>query len=441
MHSKQEKLFRNRKFVTFAIVLIITMLIDTSVVKINDLIDKFLIPLGSKLILFSANTALCLILQFLILRYVSNSFRDRSIKSMNIKTFYFISLASLAVISTLVGYLIFQIFYYGYYETWVSISIVVTSYGMGAAMVIWLSFLFFMWYRSSHGFVVFLYFLSMALIAFNLIFTAAFVYVKLIDTRDKVGEYVGSSGDLSAGRHQFLNTIYRISSFMSFFSIWLTTAILMNSYREKLSIINLIILSIPLAYFIVTYFYQFTLGTLLTSYLEIDPVTASIILGIFLALSKPIGGLMFGLAFWKTSKILGYEKNISKSMIIAGWGIFFIFSANQAATQIISPYPPFGLATVAVLNLGSYLMLLGIYNSAILVSANNSLRKFIHKHALKLLNPIGQAELQKEIQRTVKKISDRKEIASITTETSIELDEDELKKYLHNVIKEVKKRD
>jgi hypothetical protein len=439
MHSKQEKLFRNRKFVALAIALIITMLIDTSVVKINDLIDKFLIPLTSKLILFSVNTALCLILQFLILRYVSNSFRDRSIKSMNIKTFYFISLASLAVVSTLAGYLIFQIFYYGYYETWVSISIVVTGYGMGAAMVIWLSFLFFRWYRSSHGFVILLYFLSTALISFNLILTAAFVSVKLNDTRDQVGEYVGSSGDLSAGRHQFLNSIYRISSFMSFFSIWLTTAILMNSYREKLSIINLIILSIPLVYFFVTYFYQFTLGTLLTSYLEIDPVTASIILGIFLALSKPIGGLMFGLAFWKTSKILGYEKNISKSMIIAGWGIFFIFSANQAATQIISPYPPFGLATVAVLNLGSYLMLLGIYNSAILVSANNSLRKFIHKHALKLLNPIGQAEMQKEIQRTVKIISDRKDIASITTETSLELDEEELKKYLHNVIKEVKK--
>ena len=54
-------------------------------------------------------------------------------------------------------------------------------------------------------------------------------------------------------------------------------------------------------------------------------------------------------------------------------GIFFIFNANKATTQIISPYPHFGLATVAVLNLGSYLMLLGIYNSAILVSANNGL--------------------------------------------------------------------
>jgi hypothetical protein len=29
-------------------------------------------------------------------------------------------------------------------------------------------------------------------------------------------------------------TIYRVSSFVSFFSIWVTTAILMNRYREKL---------------------------------------------------------------------------------------------------------------------------------------------------------------------------------------------------------------
>jgi hypothetical protein len=83
--------------------------------------------------------------------------------------------------------------------------------------------------------------------------------------------------------------------------------------------------------------------------------------------------------------------------------------------------------------------LLGIYNSAAQVSANNGLRKFIHKHALKLLNPIGEAELQKEIQKAVKTISENKEIANLTTETSLELDEKELEKYLEQVIREVKK--
>jgi hypothetical protein len=48
-------------------------------------------------------------------------------------------------------------------------------------------------------------------------------------------EYFGGSGDVSGVEHLFLNDIYRISSFMSYISIWTTTALLMNNYREKLS--------------------------------------------------------------------------------------------------------------------------------------------------------------------------------------------------------------
>lgn len=62
-------------------------------------------------------------------------------------------------------------------------------------------------------------------------------------------------------------------------------------------------------YFLVTYFYQYFLSNVLISYLEIDPVIVSIILGSFLSLSKPIGGLIFGVAFWNISKIISYERN------------------------------------------------------------------------------------------------------------------------------------
>ena len=234
---------------------------------------------------------------------------------------------------------------------------------------------------------------------------------------------------------------------MSFFSIWVTTALLMNYYRERLikAIVYWVILSIPLVYFVITYFYQFILAKILISYLAIDPITVSIVLGVFLSLSKPIGGLVFAVAFWKISRIISYERNIRTYMIISGWGIFLIFGASQATTLIVSPYPPFGLATITVLNIASYLMLLGIYNSATLVSTNNELRKSIHKHALesRLLGLIGHAEMENEIQRTVKKIAQDKDRLEIDTEKqqSVELDEDELKKYLDFVIKEVKKED
>ena len=161
----------------------------------------------------------------------------------------------------------------------------------------------------------------------------------------------------------------------------------------------------------------------------------------FLALSKPIGGLVFGIAFWKISRIMSYERNIRTYMIISGFGIFLIFAANQAATQIVSPYPSFGLSSITVLNIATFLMLLGIYNSATLVSANNNLRKFIRKHALesRLLDLIGHAEMEKEIQKTVKKIAQNKDTLERDKEAEFELDEKELEKYIDSVIKETKK--
>ena len=94
------------------------------------------------------------------------------------------------------------------------------------------------------------------------------------------------------------------------------------------------------------------MSNLLLSYLEIDPITFSILLGSFLSLSRPIGGFVFGVAFWKISRTVSYEKNVKTYMIISGWGIFLIFSTDQATSQVVSPYPPFDIAIITVLNLG-----------------------------------------------------------------------------------------
>jgi hypothetical protein len=432
------KLTENRKFLIVMIAIAITLIIDTSFVKINDLIDKYFIPIQSKLILFSINSSICLFLQLLAIRFVMNSFGSYQFrKTPKVRAFYLISLTSFFVLTFFIGLLVYQLFNYHYYETWINIFIVSVSYGVSSVLIIWLALIFFSWYKSSRDRVVFLYFVSMSLIAFHLILTTIFIDVKISDAQYRVGEFVGGSGDVSGGRHPLLENIYKISSFISFFSIWMTTAILMSSYREKLigSVKYWIILVLPLLYFLITYFYQFFLSNILTSYFQNDPVTVSIMVSAFLSLSKPIGGLIFAAAFWNMSRVVGYERKMKLSMVIAGWGIFFIFSANQAATQIIVPYPPFGITTVTVLNMASFLIVLGIYNSATLVSANNSLRTSLHRHALKLLKPIGRAEMEKDIQKTVKKISEDKEIAKISGDEPFEFDKEELRKYLNEVIK------
>jgi hypothetical protein len=89
------------------------------------------------------------------------------------------------------------------------------------------------------------------------------------------------------------------------------------------------------------------------------------------------------------------------------------------------------------------LILLGIYNSATLVSTNNELRKSIYKRALesKFLGLIGQAEMENEIQNTVKQVSRDKNLIEKELEEPVEFDETELKKYVEFVIKEARHKD
>ena len=244
---------------------------------------------------------------------------DQLKNTLKVQSFYKISLISIAVLGIFIGFLIFQLFYNNYYNTTISIFIINISYGTATAFIIRLSLLFFSWYKSNHNMIVFLYFISMFVIGFNLIMTSAYTIAKVTELPSTNGEYVGSSGSFSSDKYLTLETAYRISSIMSFFSIWITTAILMNYYRERLTnaIVYWILISIPLFYFLITYFYQFIFGNLLISYVGIDPVTISIILGIFLSLNKPIGGLVFGAAFGKTSKIVSYEINIRTYMIMS----------------------------------------------------------------------------------------------------------------------------
>jgi len=424
--------------------LVIVIIVDISIVKVYDIIAKDFISDLTKFLLFAINSSLCLLLEFIIIKYLQRSFkRNRLKKTLNVNLLYNISLISLLIIATLMALLTLQQLYNNYYNISILIFIIILSYGTAASFIIILSILFFSWYKSTHNWIVFLFFISMAFIAFNLVMTAVITNLKLIDRPDEIRKFIGGTGDISVGKYVLLDNLHKVSSIMSFISIWITTALLMNYYREKLinALVYWIILSIPLFYFVISYAFPFILSNILIPYLIIDPITISIILTTFLSLSKPIGGLTFAIVFWNISKIVSYEKNIKAYMVISGWGILLIFGTNQALIQTLAPYPPFGLVTISVLIIGALLMLLGIYNSAVLVSSNDNLRKFIHTHTAEstLLGLIGKAEMEKEIEKIVKRITLRKERLEDKEYIPIEFDEKELKKYIEFVIKEAKK--
>ena len=92
------------------------------------------------------------------------------------------------------------------------------------------------------------------------------------------------------------------------------------------------------------------------------------------------------------------------------------------------------------------MILLGLYSSAVSVCLDNRLRgsvKRIARANSNLLGSIGTAQLEKEIQRTVNSMKNvvEEQEKEMEQESGIEanLEEDEMKKYLEEVMQEVGK--
>jgi hypothetical protein len=95
------------------------------------------------------------------------------------------------------------------------------------------------------------------------------------------------------------------------------------------------------------------------------------------------------------------------------------------------------------MGLSSYLILVGIYSSAISVAQDLELRKLIRKYARKeskLLDNIGLAEMEKEVQNRVMKIVNEQSL-KMKNETGVQssLNEEDIKEYLVNVLRETKR--
>src|SRR5262249_54830575 len=138
-------------------------------------------------------------------------------------------------------------------------------------------------------------------------------------------------------------------------------------------------------------------------------VSFSIIYTILFSSSKPIGGLLFAAAFWSMARRIGIRQ-LRDYMIISAYGLALIFGSQQAIILANKPYPPFGLATISFLGLASYLMLMGIYSSAVSVSEDSKLRNLIRKFAiteLRLLDSIGTAQMEREIEKRVMALAKR----------------------------------
>jgi signal transduction histidine kinase len=178
-------------------------------------------------------------------------------------------------------------------------------------------------------------------------------------------------------------------------------------------------------------------GPLLSS----QSIFYGIILTLVFTFSKSAGGILFGIALWTVSRHISKTSVVRDYMIISAFGLVILFTSNQASVLLTASYPPFGLAATSFVGLSSYLVLVGIYSSAISVAQDTKLRQTIRQSAVeeaKLLVSIGSAQMEQEIQRKVLYVAKQQE-ESLTEETGIHasLTENDMRSYLSKVLEEI----
>jgi hypothetical protein len=340
------------------------------------------------------------------------------------------------------GIVVSQILLLSYYDISLLIAAAYISYSLAILSMGILSYRFLRWFRTNKNFLMLLFGLSSSMIAFNALAGVIFINFTLQSLPSEISQhFAGTRPPIIASilARDIIYTSFLVSSTASFMLTWGATAVLLSYYSKRLRKSAFwAVLGIPLIFFLLQF--PSLVAGLFYLLLESDPVLFNKIYTGFLSLSNPIGGVIFAISFWVMARSITSTHRIKNFLIFSGFGYLMIFVTNQAIVLTLVLYPPLGLTVISLVGLSSYLILIGIYSSAVTIAEDSKLRSEIRKIAASksgLLGSIGLAQLKHQLENEVRHIT-REYSDMIDKEAGLEplSDEVELKKYLEQVLKE-----
>ena len=298
----------------------------------------------------------------------------------------------------------------------------------------------YLWFKINKNAVILAYSLASVALCTNIVITLVYVLDLLADQSLIMRLHISHmSAAISENSIPYLGCV--LSGIIAFILTWIATSLLMRNHSARLGKVKYwLIVCIPLGYF----FGQFapSLLNLFYEFRASDPITFGIVYNLIFGLSKVVGGILFGIAFWTIARRLG-QIQVREYMVISAYGFILLFASNQAIFLVNYNYPPFGLATISYLGFSCFLVMIGIYSAAISMGQNIELRRLIRKSAQKeagLLRHIASAEMEQQITKTVLSIA-RRNIAVMREETGLatSLEDEEVMRYTKEVLQEVMK--
>ena len=421
---------------------IIGVLVETGIIRVSGFGDVR--DLSPEVTIFVGLGIFCVISQLIILNFVRNKV-GKSFPSHNHMYIGVINKAivivQLGIIVLLVVILLEVSLTFSYHTIFIRV-VIMGSFLTASVLTALLSWRFILWIKSNKNRLILVYLLASLFISASAIAGIVYFLDQLFYRPDVI--YPKTYGDylthVEIGNSSLVY-VYTISSAIAFVLLWTGTVFLLQGYGKKLGSKYWIIMSIPLLYFL-SQFQPVVLNFLL-SYVSGDPMLFNLVYIIMVNASRPIGGVLFGLAFIQVARKL-QNQEVKGYIVISGFGFLLLLVSYEAQALITAPFPPLGLLSGSYFGLASYLIFIGLYSSAVSVSHDSRLRSAIRRSIeleVRFIGSIGDAEMDHRILdkvlTTTKKFS---KIMPEETGVSSSLSDEEIKGYIEEVLAETHKK-
>ena len=309
--------------------IIIALIVDTSIVKISAF-TGCLSSSGLSILIFTVMALIFSVGQYLILAYIKrrnhigSPYGSEWLGRLH-KT---VSIIQYAVIVIFCALIIQMVFTSSYNALFLEVVIWI-NYVLAIILLGFLSQRFISWFRSNHNAAVLAYAIAIMTICINSVFTLLFLTNQF--THSFSGPIVQPALTPVANYSRLFdifNVGYVITSVISFVLTWIATVLLLHSYSRRLGRARYwILVCIPLVFFLSQF--QLLFVDVFTSFRISQPILFGVVYTLFFDATTPVGGVLFGIAFWSVARNIG-RNAVKRYMMISAYGMMLLFSSNQA---------------------------------------------------------------------------------------------------------------
>jgi len=398
-------------------------------------------PNNLHLLLFGSFVIIALVINIILLHFSRKKYTSiKTDRKPLFKASYVITSVVQYTIFTILFITLGEIIVIQGYSKIISLLVVYLSHFCVAAILGLVSITFIQWFRIVRSFAILTYGIVFIVVIFLLLITIPLTTEQYTERQPNIIhpiDYILLIGraPLPSDEIAFIFSLGNFVLPLMIIFMWILTTSLLKPYINNIGKIPFwILVSIPLIYQLFTFLIR---DANLTTDLALD-ILYSRPFQFLMSISYHISGLFFALAFLALARKTK-RKVMKNYLIISSLGIVLLFSSMQPGMPFYTPYPPFGLVTLSLLGLSSYLLLEGFLGCAAYVSRDSKLKRELQLDIRSdILNKMGTAEMQYEIERRILPLVKKIELSDDMRDQMDPSDED-VRLMIDEILKEMHK--